>query len=68
MMSTKDNQGLILENYSPALVSSNLLSSHNELEYDTHRLGLHGVPENGWNAKVLEFHGLDAASIAKSFK
>ena len=67
-MSTKINQGLILENYSPALVSANHVSSQNVLEHDTHRLGLHGVPENGWNAKVLEFHGFDVASIAKSFK
>ncbi len=59
---------IILENYSPAIASAYHLSSHNELKDKTHRLGLDGVPKNGWNAEVLEFHGLDAAAIAKSFK
>ncbi len=67
-MSTKINQGLILENYSPALVSANHLSNHINLKYNTDRLGLHRVPKNGLNAAVFESHGLDAANIAMSFK
>ncbi len=67
-MLTKINQGLILESYSPALVSVYHLSNHINLKYSTDRFWLHRVPKNGLNAEVFESHGLDAANTAMSFK
>jgi len=32
------------------------------------RIGLHGIPRNGWNEEVLLHHGLDANSIARKIK
>jgi transketolase len=58
---------IVLENFSSALATSYYLSRNFQLASKTFRIGLEGVPKNGWNAEVLEFHGLNAAGIAKEF-
>jgi transketolase len=59
---------LILENHSQALAAWHNLSNSDQLTTRLMRLGVDGIPKNGWNEEVLKFHGLDAVSIAKSFK
>ena len=59
---------VILENYLPALATSFHLSGSGKLTSQITRLGLDGVPKNGWNDEVLEFHGLNSANIAKLFR
>jgi transketolase len=61
-------QVLILENHSQALATWHNLSNSDQLTTRLMRLGVDGIPKNGWNEEVLKFHGLDAVSIAKSFK
>jgi len=61
-------QVLILENHSQALATWHNLSNSNQLATRLMRLGVDGIPKNGWNEEVLKFHGLDSASIAKLFE
>ena len=58
---------LILENHSQALATWHNISGSDQLTTPLMRLGVDGVPKNGWNEEVLKFHGLDAVSIAESF-
>ena len=59
---------LVLENHSQALAAWHNLSNSNQVTTRLMRLGVDGIPKNGWNDEVLKFHGLDAVSIAESFK
>ena len=61
-------QVLILENHSQALATWHNLSNSDQLTTRLMRLGVDGIPKNGWNEEVLKFHGLDSASIAKLFE
>ncbi len=59
---------LILENHSQALATWHNLRNSDQLTTTLMRLGVDGIPKNGWNEEVLKYHGLDAVSIAELFK
>ena len=58
----------VVENFIP---TSSIFTSLKSLELKgsgIDRIGLNGIPRNGWNEEVLLHHGLDANSIARKIK
>jgi transketolase C-terminal domain/subunit len=55
---------LVLENFTPAMATGMNLMSQPSLKSKMVRVGLNGIPKNGWNSEVMKFHGLDSLSLA----
>jgi len=54
---------LVLENFTPAMATTINLMSQPSLKSKITRVGLYGIPKNGWNSEVMRFHGLDSLSL-----
>jgi transketolase len=58
----------VVENFIPTFSIFTALKSQESIGSRIDRIGLDGIPKNGWNEEVLAHHGLDANSIARKIK
>ena len=67
-MLPKTGSLIVLENHNPSLAKHEHLSrAMSDGDVPVRRVGLVGVPANGQPDEVMEFHGLDAQSLAAQF-
>jgi len=67
-LSTTDHV-VVLENHNPSLAKyEHLAQTMFDRGVPVSRIGLVGVPANGQPGEVMEFHGLDAESLAAQFR
>jgi transketolase C-terminal domain/subunit len=67
-LSTTDHV-VVLENHNPSLAKyEHLAQTMFDRGVPVSRIGLVGVPANGQPGEVMEFHGLDAQSLAAQFR
>ena len=58
----------VVENFIPTFSIFTALKSEESIGSRIDRIGLNGIPKNGWNEEVLAHHELDANSIARKIK